>query len=392
MIAFKRFAAIAAITVIGLQQARAGDTLKITIPRHSQLTPVQRLNREGVDAVKQHQYEKAASLFYKAYLFDPGDPFTLNNLGYISELDGELDRANKFYALASKQGSNVNIDMSSSRQLKGKPFLSSFESLQDVSMQVNHLNVEAMVLLSGHRGVEAIALLHKALPLDERNPFTLNNLGVADETIGDYEGALNSYCAVADAHSSEPVVETLDKSWRGRPVSEMAAANARRLQERMKKMDTAELSASALTLHGVAAANRNDWAEAKEDFVQAFTLAPVNAFSLNNRGYVAEMEGDLETAEYFYRKAQHATGSSDRVGHATQQGAEGQKLSSVATDSNHDVDGELDRYSQSRHQQTGSLELTLRSNAAGGDSGDVPESLSRPDVPPATVPAVPQPK
>ena len=88
MIAFKRFAAIAAITVIGLQQARAGDTLKITIPRHSHLTPVQRLNREGVDAVKQHQYEKAASLFYKAYLFDPGDPFTLNNLGYISELDG----------------------------------------------------------------------------------------------------------------------------------------------------------------------------------------------------------------------------------------------------------------------------------------------------------------
>jgi len=39
--------------------------LKITIPRHSELTPVQKLNRDGVEAVKKHQYEKAASLFTK---------------------------------------------------------------------------------------------------------------------------------------------------------------------------------------------------------------------------------------------------------------------------------------------------------------------------------------
>lgn len=388
----KKIAAITAFAVLGFQQARASDILTITIPKHSQLTPVQRLNRQGVEAVKQHHYEKAASLFYKAYLFDPGDPFTLNNLGYISELDGELDRASKFYALASEQGSNANIDMSSSQQLQGKPLLSTFEGLQDVSMRVNHLNVEAMVLLSEHRGAEAIALLQKALPLDERNLFTLNNLGVANETIGDYVGALNSYRAVADEHSSEAVIETLDRSWRGRPVSEMAAANAKRLQERIKKIDTAELSASTLTIHGVAAANRNDWTEAKEDFVHAFTLTPVNAFSLNNRGYVAEMDGDLETAEYFYRKAQHATGSSDRVGHATQQGAEGQRLSTVATDSNHDVDDELDRYSESRHRQTGSIELTVRGDTPGKDSGAVPAIPTPSAVPPAAITTVPQTK
>jgi len=392
MIPLTRVAAIAAITVIGLQHARAGDILKITIPRHSQLTPVQRLNREGVEAIKQHQYEKAASLFYKAYLFDPGDPFTLNNLGYVSELDGDLDRANKFYALASEQGSNVNIDMSSSRQLKGKPLSSTFEGLEDVSMQVNHLNVEAMVLLSRDRSDEAITLLHKALPLDEQNPFTLNNLGVADETIGDYEGALKSYRAVAAEHSSEAVIETLDRSWRGRPVSEMAAANAKRLQERMKRMDTADLSASALTLHGVAAANRNDWAEAREDFSHAYTLTPFNAFSLNNRGYVAEMDGDLETAEYFYKKAQQAPGSSGRIAHSTQHAIEGQKLSAVATDSSHDVDDELDQYSQDRHRLTGSVELTPRGNAPGGDAGPLPGSLSPSKVPPAATQDAPQPK
>jgi len=41
-----------------------------------------------VDAVRKRNYEKAESLFYKAYLLVPDDPFTLNNLGYISELKG----------------------------------------------------------------------------------------------------------------------------------------------------------------------------------------------------------------------------------------------------------------------------------------------------------------
>jgi hypothetical protein len=53
--------------------AIAGD-LRITIPKRSQLTPVQRLNREGVEAIKKNHFDKAKALFYKAYLFDPGDP------------------------------------------------------------------------------------------------------------------------------------------------------------------------------------------------------------------------------------------------------------------------------------------------------------------------------
>ena len=44
------------------------DTHVIKIPRRSQLTPVQRLNRRGVEAIKKHEYKNAESLFYKAYL------------------------------------------------------------------------------------------------------------------------------------------------------------------------------------------------------------------------------------------------------------------------------------------------------------------------------------
>lgn len=379
MLKIKLITTVAIVLVLG--DVHAADVLKIVIPRHSELTPVQRLNREGVEAVNKHQYGKASELFYKAYLYDTSDPFTLNNLGYISELQGELDRARKFYALATEQESNANIARSNAKHLVGKPMRSAFESLQDIPMQVNRMNVDAMELLSENRGLEAIALLKRTLALDAQNPFTLNNLGVANETIGDYESALKCYGAAVESHSSEPVVVTLDRSWRGRSVSTMAAASARRLEDRMKKMESAELSAGLLTVQGVTATNRNDWPAAKEDFLHAYSLNPDAAFSLNNRGYVAEMEGDLETAQFFYEKARKAADSSARVGLATRRGAEGKKLSAVAIESDHLVDGEVDKYSQARHSETAPIELTPRGAAPEGESSAPPERPSSFNVP-----------
>jgi tetratricopeptide (TPR) repeat protein len=366
--------------------------VKITIPKRSELTPVQRLNRQGVDAVKKHRYEKAAGLFYKAYLYDPADPFTLNNLGYIAELQGELDRAHKFYALASEQGSNANIDRSSAKQLVGKPMQSAFASLLDLPMRVNRMNVDAMGLLSGNRGLEAVALLKQALVLDAQNLFTLNNLGVAYETIGDYDSALRCYRAASEARSSEPVVVTLDRAWRGKAVSAMAAASARRLEERVKKMDRAQLSAALLTVEGIDASNRNDLVAAKEDFLQAYRLDPGGAFALNNRAYVAEIEGDLETAQFFYEKSRKAEDSSVRVGLATQHAAEGKKLSTVATESGDLVDGELEKYSQARHLETAPIELTPRGPAPDKKPGITLEEPLSQDVPLSQAASVPQPR
>lgn len=105
------------LAAIAVRQAHTKD-LKITIPERSHPTPVQRLNREGVDAIRKHDYKKAESLFYKAYLLDPDDPFTLNNLGYTSELQGQVDRAQRFYALAGKQATDATIDLASSPNSK----------------------------------------------------------------------------------------------------------------------------------------------------------------------------------------------------------------------------------------------------------------------------------
>src|SRR6201993_1872396 len=143
------------------QYAQAGD-LKITLPRHSNLTPVQRLNREGVEAVKKHHYDKAEKLFYKAYLFDPNDAFTLNNLGYISEMQGQIDRAERYYELAAAQSSEAVVDVASTSRVKGRPMKEAL-ALTSAPLQINHANVEAVRLLSQERAPEADLLLQEAL-------------------------------------------------------------------------------------------------------------------------------------------------------------------------------------------------------------------------------------
>src|SRR5580700_7672382 len=201
----------AMIVVSGFQIALAKD-IKVTIPKRSHLTPVQRLNREGVDAVENHNYEKAETLFYQAYLFDPADPFTLYNLGYVSELKGQLERAQKLYALASEQSTDAVIDSTSAKQLQGKPMRDALGNLKDVPMQVNRMNIEAIRLLSQKRALEAKSVLQQALDLDPRSPFTLNNMGVALESRGDYDEALKYYTAAANSHSTEAAIVTLDRA------------------------------------------------------------------------------------------------------------------------------------------------------------------------------------
>ena len=358
----------AALLGLGLHAAWARDTITITIPRHSSLTFVQRLNREGVLAVQKHDYAAAANLFYKAYLFDPSDPFTLNNLGYISELEGQLDRANKFYKLAAQQGSSANIDLSSVKSLKGQPMQAAFSGLQDVPMRVNRLNLEAVNLLSEGRAFEAAGLLQQALSLDPRDPFTLNNLGVAEEGAGDLGGAMKYFTAAAYSRSHDVVAVTQDRSWQGKSVGELAEANVMRLEGQSQGSDSRAMEAALLSEKGVSAENENDWPTAKRDFMQAYALDPTNAFSLNNRGYVAERDGDLESAQFFYQKAGQAYGSGLPVGLATNPSAKGQALSRVATHSRFQVDGALDVYSRERRGQPGAVELTPRGGAAAGTS------------------------
>jgi Flp pilus assembly protein TadD len=384
---FSLLALAAFLAAMVSQPLWAGD-IRITIPRRSELTPVQRLNREGVEAIQKRNYEKAEGLFLKAYLYDPADPFTLNNLGYIAELQGQLDRALKFYQLASKQGSTASIDRSNAKQLEGKPITDALNGLSDGPMRVNHINVQAVSLLSENRNSEAEHLLQRAYTMDPRNAFTLNNLGVAKESVGDYEDALRYFDQAAALRSSEPVVVTLDRSWRGKSVSDMAADSARKLEQRLRSEDNAQQQAALLAVRGVSATNRNDWKAARQDFLKAYSLDPYSAFALNNLGYVSERDGDLETAKFFYAKAQQAKDANARVGLATAGAIEGQHLQTVAADSDQKVGGEIDRYRQQRHAEPGNVELERR-DGTPVDTTPPPASNTPSPAPPTVAPKPP---
>lgn len=356
------FAAAALVS----QSAQAGD-LTIMIPRRSKLTPVQRLNREGVEALQKHKYAKAEKLFYKAYLFDPEDAFTLNNLGYISELQGQIDRAEHYYEMAAAQSSDAVVDMASAPRVKGKTMRAALD-ISNGPLEVNHANVEAVRLLSQGRAPEADLLLREALKTDPRNVFTLNNMGVAKEMEGEEQDALKYYDEATAGQADATAVVTTNRVWRGRPVVEMAEQNAKSLREHLSHEKDLPEQVAELNLRGVSAVNRNDLRTAGADFRKAYALDPNNAFTLNNIGYVAELEGDQETAEFFYQHAREAQKSSVTVGVASRRTAEGQKLFAVAEDNTSRVETKVDQERAALQRQNEPVVLRRRDNSIVDES------------------------
>ncbi len=342
----------------------AAKDVRISLPKHTKPTPVQKLNQDGVKELEKHNYKKAKQLFYKAYLIDPDNPFTLNNLGYIAELDGQVDRAQRYYSLASAHASDALVYKSTEKEAVGKPVEQLAGNAADTQMQINRANVYAMSLLQKDRAPEADVALQKALKLDPNNPFTLNNLGYAREKEGELEDAYKYYTQAAAQHSDTPIVVTVRPSWRGKGISQIAERNAEDVKKVMERQNDIPERVARLNTRGVSAINRNDYKLARQYFQEAYKLDPKNAFALNNMGYLAEAEGDRETADFYYAKAKEADQSSKRVAYATRKDVEGEKLTTVASSSNDSVNKAIEEAAAARRMQGGPVVLLNRDNSA----------------------------
>jgi Flp pilus assembly protein TadD len=351
-LAFFLFAGIPAI---------CGD-LRINLPKRTKLTPVQQLNREGVNALKKHDIAKAEKYFYRAYLIDPDDPFTLNNLGYVSELKGQVERAQRFYELSARQDSETVIAKSSNSKLEGKRLTEITGSNAGRELRVNQGNVWAMSLLSQGRTEEAEEVLRRTLTVDPRNPFTLNNLGYTMEAEGDLESALQYYNSAANLRSSEKIVVAMDRRWRGKDISSVAESNARAVQRRLETEERVADRVARLNLQGVSALNRNDRQTARKLFHQAYRLDPENAFALNNMGYLAELDDDQESADDFYTRAKLASGANERVSLANRREMQGLPLAQVAASNDEGAESNLEAQRQQRIRQGGPIQLKTRDN------------------------------
>lgn len=361
----------------------AGD-LKIPIPQRSRSTPTQKLNREGVAELKHGHLEKAKKLFYRAYLLDPGDPFTLNNLGYVAELDGDADRALRYYALAAKDHTDAIIDQSSDAELKGKPLDDAFRKVDDSEREISKISEEAIVLLKEGHLFEARNLLRSMLDRYPQDPFLLNNLGYTTESLGDLEGALRYYSAAASVHSTKPVTVTPRLKWRGRPISEVAASNAAEVNEQISRGEGTEAATARLNLRGVVALNDNNPSAARQFFMQAYQRDAQNAFTLNNLGYIAEVDGDWESAQSLYEAARSGRDANERVNYSTRRDDEGQKVDNLADQNQVSVESSLKAMQQQRRRANNPVELIPR---------NVPSESSEParPVPPVGVQGPPLP-
>src|SRR5512146_1700989 len=231
-----------------LPLAGAAQELRIPLPKKSKYTPVQKLNRDGVEALRKHELDKARKLLYHAYLIDPNDPFTLNNLGYLSELEGDVDRATRYYDQARANTSDAVVDMSTEPQLTGKVVAKIAGNTAAGPMKVNELNSEALQLLNQDRAPEADRILQQALALDPKNPFTLNNLGFAKEKEGELEDAIRLYSQSAATGSQERIVVTYNKEWRGRAISDVAADNAGKARDELARANDIQDRVARLNL------------------------------------------------------------------------------------------------------------------------------------------------
>ncbi len=351
------------LAVLGAASLHAGD-VRIPLPKKSKYTPVQKLNRDGVAAVERHDYEKAKKLFYKAYLIDPNDPFTLNNLGYLAELEGNTDRAQRFYELSSQQNSDAVVDKATNDLAEGKPVSSVAGNAEVSGIKINRLNSQAIALLNKDRAPEADLLLQKALTIDSRNPFTLNNLGYAKEKEGELDAAYQFYTAAANTNSRERVEVSVNKDWRGRAISSVAKDNANKLRHRIGDDTDIEARVAILNLRGVSAMNRNDRRTARDFIQQAYKLSPNNAFTLNNMGYLAEMDGDRETADYYYDRAREANDKGARITLATRKEAEGKRIGELADNTDSQVLTRIDADRIARQRTGGPVMLHRRDNTA----------------------------
>ncbi|HEU4416540.1 MAG TPA: hypothetical protein VFT65_17255 [Candidatus Angelobacter sp.] len=348
--------------VLSIAMTAGAQQMRIPLPKKSKFTPVQQLNRDGVAALKKHDINKAKRLFYKAYLIDPNDPFTLNNLGYVAELEGNLDRAQRYYDQAQANTSEAVIDRSTAQEVQGKTVASVAGHTAEGPMKVNELNSEALGLLNRDRAPEADVVLQQALKIDPANPFTLNNMGFAKEKEGEVEQAIQFYDRSAATGSKEPIVIAFNKSWRGRPISEVAARNADQSRKELSKAQDMQDRVARLNLRGVSAMNRNDRRTARQDFEQAFKLDPNNSFTINNMGYLSELEGDKETAQSYYEQARRAKRSNAKIAVSTRPEVEGHPVGQIAEQSTALVESSFNAQAEARRRSGAPPALRTRDN------------------------------
>jgi len=200
-----------------------------------------RVNRGNIQAMgllQQGRNQEAEDVLRETLKLDPKNPFTLNNLGFAMEGQGELESALRYYNDASLTHSTEPVVVALDRRWRGKAIsdvafnneqavrarLASEQSAQD---RAARLHVQGVAALNHNEPDKALSYFRQAYKLDPQSAFSLNNMGYVAEAVGDEETANEFYSSAGRAFQSGiPVSTASHHEMVGEPVGAVAGSNA----------------------------------------------------------------------------------------------------------------------------------------------------------------------
>jgi tetratricopeptide (TPR) repeat protein len=84
------------------------------------MSETQRLVRKGVRAFNDGDIDKFKEYTREAYEKSPDDPFVLNNMGYIEEMEGNKEKAFEFFKKAAEKADDRTVDLSQFKDQEGR--------------------------------------------------------------------------------------------------------------------------------------------------------------------------------------------------------------------------------------------------------------------------------
>jgi hypothetical protein len=74
----------------------------------------------AVDSLTQGDGVRYRELVLKAHADDPDDPFVINNMGLVAEMDGKMYQARQYYWLAWQRAGSLTVFTTSNGRYQGK--------------------------------------------------------------------------------------------------------------------------------------------------------------------------------------------------------------------------------------------------------------------------------
>jgi tetratricopeptide (TPR) repeat protein len=200
-----------------------------------------RVNRGNIQAMvllRQGRNQEAEDVLRETLKLDVHNPFTLNNLGFAMEGQGNLEEALRYYNDASMTHSQEPVVVALDEHWRGKPIsdiafrneeavrarLASEQSNQD---RAARLNVEGVSALNHNEPDKALDYFRQAYKFDPQSSFSLNNMGYVSEVFGDQETANQFYNAAQRGNGAGTAVSAASHhEMVGEAAGEVAGANA----------------------------------------------------------------------------------------------------------------------------------------------------------------------